>query len=58
MSTKEIPFDFWACLDIKTEDTMMAKPSKSDLSKAGSTLASPSSTPSQKSNAGSTLGKG
>jgi len=36
----------------------MAKPSKSQLSKAGSTLASDSSSPAQKSQAGSTLTKG
>lgn len=36
----------------------MAKPSKSQLSKAGSTLASSSSSSPAKSKAGSTLGKG
>ncbi len=36
----------------------MAKPSKSALSKAGSTLASNGSSKSAKSKAGSTLGKG
>lgn len=36
----------------------MAKPSKSALSKAGSTLASGSSSTSSKSQSGSTLGKG
>lgn len=36
----------------------MAQPSKSQLSKAGATLASSSSTPAQKSQAGSVLGKG
>jgi hypothetical protein len=36
----------------------MAKPSKSQLSSAGATLASSSSTPDQKSKAGATLGKG
>ena len=36
----------------------MAKPSKAALSKAGSTLASSSSSKSAKSKAGSTLGKG
>lgn len=36
----------------------MGKPSKSQLSKAGATLASNSSSSSAKSKAGSTLGKG
>jgi len=40
------------------EGMRMAKPSKSSLSKAGSTLASNSSSKSSKSKAGSTLGKG
>lgn len=36
----------------------MSKPTKSQLSKAGAILAKPTSSPSAKSNAGSTLGKG
>lgn len=42
----------------RKEGMHMAKPSKSQLSKAGSTLASNSSSASAKSQAGKTLGKG